>query len=718
VEVGSMTAGVDPTAMTAFNDTRLVLDAVDRAIVVTDASGRIVGWNAAAHRLYGWSAAEVTGRQATDVLIRNTDADTARDVLNMALRGGTWRGDASVLRGDGDTVLVAAVMGPLRDAEGTIVGAVGWADDVTEQRLAEQRAADLTEHFRLALDAGRLGTWRWDKATGAVTWDATMERLYGLAPGTFPGTYDAWRALRGREEETTAAVTLDQAMDSREPYEIETRVVWPDGSEHWLLGRGRVTVDGAGRVTGAIGCTADITERKAAELAAGQRARDTVEEARLERLQHDRLAFLARISEAAMAASDHHELMTTVARDAVPTLGDWCALHFVPEPGAQPDVVVAHNDPAKVAWIEQVRAQHRHDPAGRTGVAAVMRTGRAEFIPEVDETFIAAALATTDRDRDEARRIVEALNLTSVITVPLVTKRGVLGAMQFVTAESRRRYDHEDLALAEAAAGRVGEALDNMWLTGQQRHIATTLQTAFLPPELPTVPGIGVAARYWPTGAGDVGGDFYDLFPIGERCWAVVIGDVCGTGADAAAVTVITRHTIRAAARHGIDHRGVLDWLNDAVRHSGRNRFCTALYGTLELVEGRTWQLTTISGGHPLPVVARAGGAVETVGAPGTLIGVFPTLRNDTHTTVLDQGDTVVLYTDGVTDLPPPHGRTAADVERLVGCCAHRSATADETATAIGDEVASPEGSRHADDVALLVLRVGEGAASPASPPS
>jgi PAS domain S-box-containing protein len=703
-----MAAGVDPSARAAFEDTGLVLDALPRAVVVTDRGGLVLAWNAAARHLYGWGVDEVAGRPVHDVVVPAAPGDLTGEILATTLAGGLWRGEVSVVRRDGDVVRVRAAVSPLRAGDGAVVGTVGVAEDVTDLAMAERQAADLTEHLRLALAAGQLGTWRWDRATGAVTWDAAMERLYGLEPGTFDGTYDSWIALRGRDQERDdARATLDRAMADGEAYEIETEVVWPDGSTHWLHGWGRVTSDETGRPTGAIGCTADVTARKLAELAAEQRAAELADTARRERLQRERLAFLARITDEAITAGDHGEFMERVVRLAVPQLGDWCSVHFVPEPGAAPEVSVAHADPDKLAWINRLRREFPSSPDGTTGVAAVIRSGRSEFVPVVDEDFVQATLATTTIDRRQAREILDSLQLTSVITVPLQSKRGVLGAMQFVSAESGRRYQDEDLTLAEAAAGRVAETLSNLWLTQRQRSIADTLQAALLPPALPVVPGLNVAVRYWAAGAAnDVGGDFYDLFATAPGRWAVVIGDVCGMGADGAAVTAIARHTIRAAATHGVAHRQVMEWLNDAVLAGRRDRFCTAIYATVEPQPAGGHELTVASGGHPLPILVRADGRAGTVGVTGTLIGVFAEVRSSTETVQLQPGDTVVLYTDGVTDQRPPHGLTAEEVAGLVQRAAAGAATADATAEALraAIEAIRPIPDR-GDDIALVVLR-------------
>ena len=237
-----------------------------------------------------------------------------------------------------------------------------------------------------------------------------------------------------------------------------------------------------------------------------------------------------------------------------------------------------------------------------------------------------------------------------------MTTEGVIGAMQFVSAESGRHYDDDDVALARAAAGRVAETLRNHWLTDQHRHISVTLQEALLPPQLPDVPGLEVAARYWPAGAvSEVGGDFYDLFATGERSWCTVIGDACGTGSNAAALTSIARHTVRAAARHGFGHVDVIRWLNEA--SSTRAATCSARPATPPSTTmpsrgpGR-WSRSPPA--TPSRSCAPPKGRARLIGRPGTLLGVFDTVNAHPAVTTLRNGDFVVFYTDGVTDLPPP----------------------------------------------------------------
>jgi serine phosphatase RsbU (regulator of sigma subunit) len=464
------------------------------------------------------------------------------------------------------------------------------------------------------------------------------------------------------------------------------------------------------RSVGVLGIGVDdvLDERDLAffEAVAAQVAQ-TITRVRLterERRRRTELEFLATLTDTALRASDHLDLMREVCAAAVPTLGDWCSLYFLPESGGPPLVTSAHVDPAKAAYVKTLQERHPYDPDGTSGVPAVVRSGSTEFVPKLTSAVIDDAIASAKISVNEATAIIDHLGITSAITVPLRTKRRIVGAMQVISAESGRHYDEDDVALAEAVAGRLAEALDSAWIADHQRTIAVTLQQALLPPALPTIPGVEVAARYWPAGMDRVGGDFYDVFQLGGGRWALVIGDVCGTGPNAAALTSVARHTIRAAARHGADAAAVMSWLNEAVLLSSRDLFCTACYATLTSDEGR-WHLSSTAAGHPLPIVASRE-VTKTIGQAGTLLGVVDEVAVSTGEATLAPGDVVVFYTDGITDLPPPHGVLPDAVRDLVFELRDRT-SADDIAEAIRRSLVErvPDRSRR-DDVALLVIRI------------
>src|SRR6478735_7392854 len=149
--------------------------------------------------------------------------------------------------------------------------------------------------------------------------------------------------------------------------------------------------------------------------------------------------------------------------------------------------------------------------------------------------------------------------------VPIKTRDRVFGAINFIRGPADPLYDEEDRALAEELARRAGIAIDNSLLHAELRATARTLQESLLPPHLPSVRGMELAARFRPAGAGmQVGGDFYDIFETGPGQWGIGLGDVCGKGAEAAALTALTRYTVRAAAMYEKDPHGVLRVLNEA----------------------------------------------------------------------------------------------------------------------------------------------------------
>ena len=276
--------------------------------------------------------------------------------------------------------------------------------------------------------------------------------------------------------------------------------------------------------------------------------------------------------------------------------------------------------------------------------------------------------------------------------------------MQFVSAESGRIYDDDDVHLAEVVAGRLAEPLASAWHSDRPDRDRGALQRNLLPPRLPHIAGVDIAARYLPAGVSRVGGDFYDVSALDDGAWAILIGDACGTGPDAAALSSIARHTVRAAARHGRQHLEVIEWLNQAIALSDRDLFCTACYATLTL-EDRGWILRSAAAGHPLPIVSRPGQAV-TLGPTGTLLGVFEQVAVTVAEVVLAPGDAVLYYTDGVTDLPPPYGLTTealVDLVQELRLGGSAAAMVGGLERSLVERVAEPH---RADDVALLALRI------------
>jgi serine phosphatase RsbU (regulator of sigma subunit) len=331
----------------------------------------------------------------------------------------------------------------------------------------------------------------------------------------------------------------------------------------------------------------------------------------------------------------------------------------------------------------------------------VLRSGRPELYPEIPDELIRSAVKD-----DEQYRLIQEIGMRSAMIVPMVARGRSMGALSFVSGPSGRRFDEQDLGLAEELARRCATAIDNARLFTERAYIARTLQRSLLPAELPEIPGIEAAARFRPTGEGnEVGGDFYDLFETGGRGWTVVMGDVCGKGPDAAAVTALARYTLRAAAmRERLPSRS-LRLLNEALlRQRDDRRFCTVAYAYLEAHDGGI-RIGVASGGHPLPMLLHSDGTVEAIGEPGTLLGVLPDPNLEDRSLALSPGDALVFYTDGVIE-----GRGASvlldedGLSRLLAECA--GAGADAIAARVEDAAVAAQGGNPRDDIAVLVLRV------------
>jgi sigma-B regulation protein RsbU (phosphoserine phosphatase) len=260
-------------------------------------------------------------------------------------------------------------------------------------------------------------------------------------------------------------------------------------------------------------------------------------------------------------------------------------------------------------------------------------------------------------------------------------------------ATERRSYERELLRAKQAAEESEARAA----------LLAETLQRSLIPPALPRIPGLELAASYRPAGLGDqVGGDFYDVFETAANDWAVALGDVCGKGPEAATVTALARYTLRAAAVRRRRPSRILSTLNEALLVQRAERFCTVLYARMQRVQGR-WRVTFASGGHPLPVHVTADG-VAAIGRPGSLIGVLDDPELHDTRVELRPRETLVFYTDGVTE-----ARCGDDFygeERLLRLL--RSAaggSAAELVDAVTTDVIDFQEGTTRDDLAVLAVR-------------
>jgi GAF domain-containing protein len=418
-----------------------------------------------------------------------------------------------------------------------------------------------------------------------------------------------------------------RVIRGEQPEPLLTQSVYKaTGELHWFLTKATPLEDETGAIM-AVNVIEDITEEHDARL---------------------RQEFLAEAGEALSSSLDYEETLQRVARLAVPRLADWCSVELPDDRGTLEQVALAHVDEARIELARAIRERYPPDPDAATGTYAVMRTGKAQLYPEIPESMLVQAAQD-----EEHLRLIRALSIRSGMSVPMISGGRVLGAMTFVFSESGRVYDERDLAFAQELAGRAATAIENSRLYTERAEVARTLQASLLPEELPVVPGWRFAASYRPGQRGaEVGGDFYDVFAIDGR-QMVLLGDVTGMGVAAAALTSLVRHTAKTAA--GFDPRpaSVLSRVNDALRQRARIAPVTMLCGLLG--DGA---IDLAVGGHPLPLLKRRGEPCEKVGCTGLLLGAVDDYEEARTTTIpLAPGDTLLLYTDGVTDTPGADSR-------------------------------------------------------------
>ena len=466
-----------------------------------------------------------------------------------------------------------------------------------------------------------------------------------------------------------------RVLEGEDPEPIVLRVVdRRTGEQRWRRTKSTAVRDSDGHVRMVVNVIVDITAVKRAEL--------------LQRLLDD-------AGEALASSEDLHDILQRIADACVPELADWCAVSMPAEHHQLVTVAVAHTDPAKVALAQEFGERYPVDVDDPGGTAQVFRERRPQLVNDIsDEMLVTAA---TD---EKHLAVLRGLGVRAGLAVPMATRGTTVGVLTLVSAESGRSFGEEDVGLASELARQAATAVENARLYTERSRIARTLQESLLPDELPALPGFRTASLYRPAGDEDrVGGDFYEAFALGDDAWTLVVGDVTGRGADAAALTGLMRHTLRAIAIFTGSAVRALDQLNQELRARPRTSLCTAVCVVLRDVAGAT-QADIICAGHPLPILVRDGVATY-VGEFGPMLGAFSDERWQPLTIALRSGDILVLYSDGVLDAAGAEDRFGP--ERLQTVLAPAVSAADAVAR-VEQALADFEVGPQADDTAVLTV--------------
>jgi sigma-B regulation protein RsbU (phosphoserine phosphatase) len=395
------------------------------------------------------------------------------------------------------------------------------------------------------------------------------------------------------------------------------------------------------------------------------------------------LALLAEASELFAGTLDVTLAVTLTAQLVVPRFASWSAVYIVDERGVHL-AAAAHEQEEDAAALRDGLAG---DAANAMVAALVRNLGDQPSLVPADQLPSSLTQAGSE-----------------VLAVPLIARRRLLG-IALAGRSAGSGYARDDAGLLLDLARRAALAVDNSRLYEERTAIAQALQSSLLPPELPTVAHVEFGARYAAAGAGnEVGGDFYDVFELPDGQWAVAIGDVCGKGPEAAAITGLARNVLRLLGREGIAPPEVLRRLNTAILDLGdRGRFCTA---TMATVRASPAGLTVFlsAAGHPLPVLVTAAGASSFAGSCGSLLGVLSDVDVSADEVILAPGDALVFYTDGVTERRNGD-RMFGDESLLAICAAAAGSSADDLAGLLDQGVRDFGEEASRDDLAVLVVR-------------
>ncbi len=699
-----------------------LLDGLTVAEVVADADGTIAHANAAVTALLGWDPADLVGQPVTTLVPRRMlgahragfsrwATTGALDLAGTYLRVPGQHADGhevalgmvlSPLEHPGEPPLVLALIRP-RDQSDEAVNAVALelvsvlsrdlpVDEVVHgllRAIGERLTWDVTTLWVVDPDRNKIravGLWDRGTDTGQAFRDAT--RAAEFVPG---------EGLPGRVWATGAMAIVDDVRDDPNFPRTES------AREAGLVSAFAFPVEHDGELLGVIEMyrtRSDPIDAQHPTVLAGigthlgrylDHALANERRARFEARQR----IIARANALLAHWLDYPTPMDDLCGLLVPEVAEICVIDLVEE-SQLTRVGQAYVDPEYGRLTAELEDAV---PLGAitAGPMAVIRTGETLVYEEITADEMAAGLPDT-----VPRELLDALTPSSSLIVPLIGRGATIGTLSV----SRRggRFDDDDRRFAEEFGRHVGLAVANAQLFEREHAIAAALQQSLLPPTLPEIPGLEIAARYEPGGTRlTVGGDFYDLFPIGDGRWYAMVGDVCGTGAEAAAITSQVRYTARALAERVGGPSELLVEVNTALLQRGDTRFCTALAAQLVPADDGL-HVTLASGGHPPPVLISRHGT-RLVDCRGTLLGVYEDVEAEAVELVLREGEALAMYTDGVTESRDPEGQLLGEdrlVELLDACVDEH---AEKTATQLIEVAVQHAAFGPADDIVVLVVR-------------
>ncbi|MGW1711178.1 SpoIIE family protein phosphatase [Streptomyces sp. NPDC002206] len=684
-EAGSFSAASDSS------DLRLelpsgVLDALGVAVVALDTAGRFVLWGPQAEELFGYSAQEVLGRHAAQLLVHDPYMGlVAGKCEQMMETGQSWAGVFPVRNKDGSTRLVEFHSTRLPDKQGDVY-ALGVATDASTLREVERDVALSTQ--LIAQSPVALEVLDTDLRYVAV--NPAMERMHGLSAEDHLGR--GFREVLPSASVDASEAAVREVLETGRPqvdkYTIGRTPADPDNDHAWSVSVYRLE-DSNGQVLGVATSVVDVTDRHGAITAAAQ--------------ARQRLAQVAEGSARIGTTLDMKQTARELADVAVPELADVAVVDVLDSALDDRRPATPDSGPALFRTLA-VKAAYLAEATGAVGTAdqpvsyeadrlptQCVRTCQPIMVTRVDEWD----LARIARDAGAAA-VLASVGIHSYLAIPLAAQSRALGVLGLMRGRNQLPFNADDVTLASELASRTAVSLDNARLYQSVRNTAVTLQRSLLPQ--PTPPeSLEVATRYQPAGTStEVGGDWFDVIPLAEDKTALVVGDVMGSGIDAAATMGRLRTATATLADLDLPPAQVLQRL-DKITAGLDPYIATCIYAEYDPHSDRC---RIAVAGHLPPALTPAGGLPELLDLPsGAPLGVGG-VPFETTTVPLRPGDQLVLYTDGLVETR----RDTIDerLDLLLRVLDGHDLSLEETCDRLLETLCDPDDH---DDVSVLIAR-------------
>ncbi|WP_405574603.1 SpoIIE family protein phosphatase [Streptomyces sp. NBC_01167] len=664
-----------------------LMDVLNVAAIMLDAEGKIALWSPQAEKLFGYSAEEALGRPAARVMVHEQHHELVQRLFAEVMGGeGNWAGVFPVRHKDGTSLLVEFRNMRLEDDRKHLY-ALGLA---TEQSTLRQVERDLALSTRLIAQSP-IGLAVVDSELRYITVNPALERINGLAAHEHVGRHvrEALPFLDTVAIESDMRQVLATGVPILDRESVGHTPADPDHQHAWSVSFYRLESSN-GRVLGLAVSVVDVTERHRAtsEVAAARR----------------RLTLVADASMRIGTTLDLDRTARELAEVAVPDLADVAAVDVLDSALNGRTGPVVHDGPATFRALavaaafstDAIRAADQPGEVARYEVDRLVthcvNTGRPVRVSHVDEDDLRRIARSP-----EAAELLAAAGVHSYMAVPLIARGEVLGALDLKRTRNPEPFNDDDELLAGELAARAAVCIDNARWHRQVRNTALTLQRSLLPQQPSDQPGLEIANRYEPAqAASEVGGDWFDVIPLNGEKTALVVGDVMGSGINAAVTMGQLRTATRTLAELDLAPDEVLRHLDRITDRMGQT-ITTCVYAVYDPHQA---QCLISTAGHLPPVLARPGRPPELLDLPtGVPLGVggFP---YRTTTFDLRPGDELVLYTDGLVETRDE----AIDVrlDLLLSLLGEPERTLDASCEVLLQTLRQP--GDH-DDVALLIAR-------------